>query len=450
MTIGVIDDQNEIRYSVSKILKRAKYNTDLFNGLENDIVKQINEKEIKLLIVDVMLSEDFSGIDLIKSLREDGIKIPVILMTAYTTPTNMIEASKIGIKDILQKPFTPDDLKEVVKKYDDKNSSYTKLLDQINEEFVGSFETMRDIYSKVGIAANNDLPVMLLGDTGTGKELIANLIHKNSRNSKFNIMAINCASIPKELFESQLFGHEKGSFTDAKNLHVGFAEAVGEGTLFLDEIGEIDMSIQGKLLRFLEDRTFKRVGGNSDIKFRGRIISATNINITDNIEKDKFRQDLYFRLSMIKIEIPTLAQRKKDIPDLVGFFIKKANRDLKLNIKGISDDALKILQNRSYEGNIRELKNIVYNSALNAHEDIIQKDNIKFDNSGNNSITISDIIFNMLDKQGIENSKNIYESIEKDFYTALLKRSENITHLAKHLEVSRSTLRKILQKYKLQ
>lgn len=450
MTIGVIDDQNEIRYSVSKILKRAKYNTVLFNGLENDIVKQINEKEIKLLIVDVMLSEDFSGIDLIKSLREDGIKIPVILMTAYTTPTNMIEASKIGIKDILQKPFTPDDLKDVVKKYDDKNSSYTKLLDQINEEFVGSFETMRDIYSKVGIAANNDLPVMLLGDTGTGKELIANLIHRNSRNSKFNIMAINCASIPKELFESQLFGHEKGSFTDAKNLHVGFAEAVGEGTLFLDEIGEIDMSIQGKLLRFLEDRTFKRVGGNSDIKFRGRIISATNINITDNIEKDKFRQDLYFRLSMIKIEIPTLAQRKKDIPDLVGFFIKKANRDLKLNIKGISDDALKILQNRPYEGNIRELKNIVYNSALNAHEDIIQKDNIKFDNSSSNSITISDMISGMFDKQGIENSKNIYESIEKDFYTALLKRSENITHLAKHLEVSRSTLRKILQKYKLQ
>ncbi len=449
MTIGIIDDQDEIRYSVSKILKRSKYNTILFNGLEDDIAKQINDRDINLLIVDVMLSEDFSGIDLVKNLREQGIKTPIILMTAYTTPTNMIEASKIGIKDILQKPFTANELKDTVKKYDEKNDSYTKLLDQINEEFVGSFETMKEIYSKIGVAANNNLPVIVLGDTGTGKELIANLIHKNSKNSKYNILAINCASIPKELFESQLFGHEKGSFTDAKNLHVGFAEAVGEGTLFLDEIGEIDISIQGKLLRFLENRTFKRVGGNSDIKFRGRVISATNINITSNIEKDKFRQDLYFRLSMIKIEIPTLAQRKRDIPSLVDFFIKKANQDLKLSIKGISNDALEILQNRSYKGNIRELKNIVYNSALNAHEDIIKKENIKFDNSSDSTLEVYDIIYNMLETQGIENAKNIYENIEKDFYSALLKKSENITHLANHLDISRSTLRKILKKYKL-
>ena len=450
MKIAVIDDQDEVRYSVSKTLKRAKYDTVLFDGLEHDIASQIKEENVNLLIVDIMLSEDFSGIDLIKNLRKSGVKLPVILMTAYTTPTNMIEASKIGIKDILQKPFTADELKNLVKKYDKKNETYIKVKDKINEEFIGSFETMKNIYDKIGVAANNTLPVMILGDTGTGKELIAHLIHKNSQNSKSEILAINCASIPKELFESQLFGHEKGAFTDARNLHIGFAEAVGEGTLFLDEIGEISTSLQRKLLRFLEEGTFKRVGGNKDIKFRGRIISATNINITKSIEKDKFRQDLYFRLSMIKIGIPTLAQRKKDIPALVSFFIKKANKELKLNIKGISNDALKILQNRSYEGNIRELKNTVYNSALNAHEDIIQEDNIKFDNSSNNTITISDIISNMLDKQGIENSKIIFESIEKDFYATLLKKSENITHLANHLDISRSTLRKILQEYKLQ
>ncbi len=152
---------------------------------------------------------------------------------------------------------------------------------------------------------------------------------------------------------------------------------------------------------------------------------------------------------MIKIEVPTLAQRKKDIPILVDFFIKKANKDLKLNIKGISHDALGVLQNRSYEGNIRELKNTVYNSALNAHEDIIQKDNIKFDNTNNSTITMLDLISNLLDTQGIENAKNIYEDIEKDFYEALLKKSDNITHLANHLGISRSTLRKIIQKHKL-
>ncbi len=449
MKIAIIDDQDEIRYSVSKILKRAKYETVLFNGLEANIVKQIRENEIELLIVDVMLSDDFSGIDLIKILRENSIDLPVVLMTAYTTPTNMIEASKIGIKDILQKPFTADELKDVIKKYDEKKESYIKVMDQINEEFVGSFETMKEIYSKIGIAANNNLPVMILGDTGVGKELIARLIHKNSKNSHSQILAVNCASIPKELFESQLFGHEKGSFTDANKQHIGFAEVVGDGTLFLDEIGELDISLQSKLLRFLENKTFKRVGGNSDIKFRGRIISATNININKNIENENFRQDLYFRLSMINIEVPTLKHRKKDIPILVDFFIKKANKELKLNIKGISNTALEILKNRHYKGNIRELKNIVYNSILNAHEDVIQEDNIKFEQQNKKEISLNDIFSHMLETEGIENAKTTLEEIEKKFYKALVKKDSNITHLAKYMQTSRSTIRKILQKHNI-
>ncbi len=449
MKIAIIDDQDEIRYSVSKILKRAKYETVLFNGLEANIVKQIKENEIKLLIVDVMLSDDFSGIDLIKILRESSIDLPVILMTAYTTPTNMIEASKIGIKDILQKPFTADELKDVIKKYDEKKESYIKVMDQINEEFVGSFETMKEIYSKIGIAANNNLPVMILGDTGVGKELIARLIHKNSKNSHSQILAVNCASIPKELFESQLFGHEKGSFTDANKQHIGFAEAVGDGTLFLDEIGELDISLQSKLLRFLENKTFRRVGGNSDIKFRGRVISATNININKNIENESFRQDLYFRLSMINVEVPTLKHRKKDIPILVDFFIKKANRELKLDIKGISNTALEILKNRNYKGNIRELKNIVYNSILNAHEDVIQKNNIKFEQQNKKEISLNDIFSHMLETKGLENAKTILEEIEKEFYKTLVEKDSNITHLAKYIQTSRSTLRKILQKHNI-
>ncbi len=447
MKIAIIDDQDEIRYSVSKILKRAKYDTLLFDGLEDDIAQQIKDEKINLLIVDVMLSDDFSGIDLVKILREKDINLPVILMTAYTTPTNMIEASKIGIKDILQKPFTADELKEVIKKYDEKKDTYIKVKDQINEEFVGSFETMKDIYSKIGIAANNDLPVMILGSTGTGKELIARLIHKNSKNSESDILALNCASIPKDLFESQLFGHEKGSFTDANRQHIGFAEAVGEGTLFLDEIGELDISLQSKLLRFLENKTFRRIGGNKDIEFKGRIISATNININKNIENESFRQDLYFRLSIINIEVPTLKQRKKDIPILVDFFIKKANKELNLNIKGISSDALETLKNRTYHGNIRELKNIIYNSVLSAHEEVIQKNSIKFKKQSTNDITLADLISQMLDEKGIENAKTVLDTIQKEFYTVLMQKDSNITHLANYLDISRSTLRKVLQKY---
>ena len=449
MKIAVIDDQSEIRYSVSKILKRAGHNTLLLSGLEFDIIKQIKDSGIDLLIVDVMLSEDFSGIDLIKTLLRQSIKLPVILMTAYTTPTNMIEASKIGIKDILQKPFTPDELKEMIKKYDEKNENDIKIIGQINEEFVGSFQTMKDIYNKIGIASTNDLPVMILGETGTGKELIANLIHKNSKFSKSDILAVNCATIPSELFESQFFGHEKGSFSGAKEKHIGFAEAVGEGTLFLDEIGEIDISLQSKLLRFLENKTFKRVGGNKDIKFKGRIISATNINILENIENKTFREDLYFRLSTIKIEVPSLEERKEDIPILTQFFIKQANKELHLNIKGISNDAMELLKNRHYKGNIRELKNSIYNSALNAHEDIIKKENIHFENKQKRSSNISEAIQTLIEEKGIENAQKILAHIEKEFYKELLNKCDNITRLSNYLGISRSTLRKILHKYQI-
>ena len=450
MKIAIIDDQSEIRYSVSKILKRVGHDTLLLSGLEFDIIKQIKDNDIDLLVVDVMLSEDFSGIDLVKNLIRQGIKLPVILMTAYTTPTNMIEASKIGIKDILQKPFTPDELKEMIKKYDEKDENDIKIIGQINEEFVGSFQTMKDIYNKIGVASTNDLPVMIVGDTGTGKELIANLIHKNSKFAKSDILAVNCATIPSELFESQFFGHEKGSFSGAKEKHIGFAEAVGEGTLFLDEIGEIDISLQSKLLRFLENKTFKRVGGNKDIKFKGRIISATNINLRENIENKTFREDLYFRLSTIKIEVPSLEERKEDIPILTQFFIKQANKELNLNIKGISNDAMELLKSRHYKGNIRELKNTVYNSALNAHEDIIKKEHIHFENGQKRNSSIQEAIRELIEENGVENAQDVLAHIEKEFYKELLNKCDNITHLSNYLGISRSTLRKILGKLKLQ
>ncbi|MCF6173757.1 MAG: sigma-54 dependent transcriptional regulator [Campylobacteraceae bacterium] len=311
-------------------------------------------------------------------------------------------------------------------------------------------ETRKEIYSQIGVAANNNLSVMILGDTGTGKELIAKLIHKNSKNSESKILSVNCASIPSELFESQLFGHEKGSFTDANKKHIGFAEIVGNGTLFLDEIGELNISLQSKLLRFLENKTFKRVGGNSDIDFKGRVISATNINMQENITKESFRQDLYFRLATISIKVPTLKQRKQDIPLLAEFFIKQANKDLHLNIKGISNDALEVLKNRTYYGNIRELKNVIYNSILNAHEDIIHKNNIKFESLDQNDLSIVDIISHKLDDKGLKNAKIILEEVQRDFYATLLKKSDNITHLANYLDISRSTLRKILKKYNLE
>jgi len=453
MNIAIIDDQEVVRYSVAKTLKKLGHNTFEFTGIEKNIVNFIKDNKIELLIVDIMISDDFSGIDLLKNLRFNNISNPAILMTAYTTPTNMIEASKIGVKDILQKPFSGDDLTKTVEKYHIKEEKNIHTLDQIDEEFVGSFETMKDIYEKIGIAANNNLPVMIQGDTGSGKELIAHLIHKNSTRSKSQILAINCASIPKELFESQFFGHEKGAFTDAVKAHIGFAENVGNGTLFLDEIGELDIILQSKLLRFLETKTFRKVGSNIDLEFKGRIVAATNIDLNKYVENGQFREDLFYRLSILNILVPSLEERKNDIPILVQHFIKKANYDLKLNIKGVSNDALEVFKNRAYKGNIRELKNLVYNCALNAHENIIQMGNIKNINqqiNHDNTMDMHKMISQIIEQNGIENSKTTLESIENAFYTATVKNCNNISHLATYLHISRSTLRKILEKYAIE
>lgn len=454
MNIAIIDDQQEIRYSLCKILQRQNHTTFQFNGEENALAKEIKEQGIELLIVDVMLGDHLTGIDLIKQFKKEGITLPIILMTAYTTPTNMIEASKIGIKDILQKPFDESQLLTLVNSHthiSSKLNKEKKLISQDHEKFVGSYETMKEIYHKIGVAANNDLCVLIYGETGTGKELIANLIHTNSERSEHPFVALNCASIPKELFESQLFGHEKGSFTSADKQHIGFAEQTAEGTLFLDEIGELDLELQSKLLRFLETKTFRRVGGTKDIVFSGRVISATNVNLKKASEKGVFREDLYFRLSLLSITMPTLKERAKDIPVLCEHFIAKANKELKTNISAISKEALEKLQNHSWRGNIRELRNIIYSACLNARGDTIDANEIMILSTQNTHSPTEETLYalcqNHLNTHGIEKAKELETLFMKTYLHVSFLACPNISQLSNYLDVSRNTLKKQLREY---
>ena len=373
-------------------------------------------------------------------------------MTAYTTPTNMIEASKIGIKDILQKPFDEKQLLELVEKYlhaSSKEKGSKKPIKQGNEEFVGSYETMKDIYKKIGIAANNDLAVLIYGETGTGKELIANLIHTNSERSTQPFIAVNCASIPKELFESQLFGHEKGSFTSADKQHIGYAEQTGAGTLFLDEIGELDIELQSKLLRFLETKKFRRVGGSKELFFEGRIISATNANLKEQSKQKNFREDLYFRLSMLTITMPTLQERIQDIPILCEHFIAKANRDLKTTINAISEEALKKLMRHQWRGNIRELRNTIYSACLNASDDMIKADDIKEfeETSLSEKKGIEHFCRDFLEHEGMGKAYALEQMMQKSFLEVCFSLCSNITQLATFLNISRNTLKKQLKEF---
>lgn len=373
MRIAVIDDQPDIRYSVTKILKRHGHEPIAFEGTEVELCQTLSTQGIELLVIDVQLGVELSGIDIVRELKK-SVQIPVILMTAYTTAQNMIEASKLGIQNILKKPFDEEMLMEMVEPYAvHTKEETTQMPTQGGESFVGSYETMKEIYRRIGLAANNDLTVLIHGQTGTGKELIAGLIHQSSSRAKHPFVAVNCAAIPLELFESQLFGHEKGSFTGADTQHVGYAEQVGEGTLFLDEVGELEPLAQGKLLRFLETRQFRRVGGREDKKFSGRIVSATNIDLQEKIEGKLFREDLYFRLAMLSIQAPSLKERAQDIPILVSHFIAKANEALHVEVAGIEKATLHLLSKRPWSGNIRELRNAVYSACLNRQKGILRE-----------------------------------------------------------------------------
>lgn len=457
MNIAIIDDQEIIRYSLNKILKKHKHTSFEFSGQEENLFEEIKTNNIDLIILDVMLEFEKTGIDLLEEFREQGLKTAVILMTAFTTPENVIKATKLDVIDILKKPFEEDELINILKQLSKTDNSEKNLIVQIEDakkKFIGSFETMKDIYKKIGVAAKNDLTVLVTGDTGTGKELIAELIHQNSQKINTPFLSINCASIPSELFESQLFGHEKGSFTGADNLHIGYAEQVIDGTLFLDEIGELDILLQSKILRFLENKKFRRVGGKTDILFKGRIIAATNINFHEAIENNKFREDLYFRLSMLNIELPTLNERKSDIPLLCEHFINLANNDLGTSVNSISDDAINILINFDWHGNIRQLRNTIYNAVLNSKQDKILIDDLAYlklsSSTNTSSCNLKDRIKDKIEKEGLENIKSIKEEIDKNILECSIQKCSNLTQLSEYLGISRLTLRKRLNEFNIQ
>lgn len=449
MKIAIVDDQDVIRYSLRKILQRNEYEVLEYTGQEEDLCDDLKTKKVDILILDVMLEFDKTGIDLLQEIRITNKSLPVILMTAYTTPENVIKATQLDVIEILKKPFEEEELLKLISQIKHEGSDENQVeLSQSSEEFVGSFETMKNIYKKIGTASKNDLTVLISGETGTGKELVAKLIHQNSIRKEKPFVIINCASIPSELFESQLFGHEKGSFTGAEKLHLGFAQQVEDGTLFLDEIGELEIQLQSKILRFLENKTFRRIGGKEDIFFQGRILAATNINFQNSIKNNSFREDLYFRLSMLNIELPTLNERKDDIALLAQHFIHLANIDLKTNVHSITHEALHTLESFNWTGNIRQLRNTIYNAVLNAKQEQIVNDDLYYLHSKSSSnVSFENVLKNEMERLSINELYDFKEKIDKKFLEFALNKSSNISHLSQSLKMSRATLRKKISEF---
>lgn len=377
-TVLIIDDDAEIRYSLNRVLSSREYRVLVASGGKEGIEIATKEKPAVVFLDNRM--EGMTGLETLQHLRSASPHSMVILMTAYGTTQTAIEAMKFGAFDYIIKPF---DIKKVLslaagaaKANADLVSSQAGYEPIVNSEdykegIVGSSEAMREVFKKIGQVAASDVTVMITGESGTGKELVARCIWQHSLRSSKPFMAVNCAAIPDNLIESELFGHEKGSFTGATNQRMGKWELCDGGTLFLDEIGDMALPTQTKILRAIQEGEIQRVGGEKTIKVNVRLIAATNKNLEQMVAEKTFREDLYYRLNVMRIRLPALRERSEDIPALTDFMLQRLGKERKTRIRHMSADAMGLMVRYPWPGNVRELENVVHRSAVVAQGEMI-------------------------------------------------------------------------------
>ena len=354
--IWIIDDEESIRTICTSALEDL-FNVESFSSASEALLA-LNSNKPDLIITDIKMP-GMSGLEFLNKVSEKFPNLPTIIITAHANIDNALSAYKGGAFEYLTKPFDIDEIRKLaIKATKSSKPAQNDVAQESNSEIVGKAESMQEVFKAIGKISKTNITVLIRGESGTGKELIAQSVHANSSRSSEPFIAINVAAIPHELLESELFGHEKGSFTGAQSQRIGrFEQALG-GTLFLDEIGDMHPELQTRLLRVLSSHEFYRVGGQKPIKSDVRIIAATNQNIEDLIKTGQFREDLYHRLNVFRIELPPLRKRKGDIPALVEYFLKKSADEVKSERKDIEENAMDILNEYSWPGNIRQLENI--------------------------------------------------------------------------------------------
>ena len=361
MKVLVIDDERAIRYSLKEILEMEEYEVDTAeNG--DDGLKKADATRYDAIFCDIKMPGT-DGIEVLRLLMEKGIESPVIMISGHADIQTAVECIKSGAFDFIEKPLDLNRILITLKNATDKANlvSQTKILKKkvYGQQMIGESEGIRHIREMVAKVAPTDASVLITGANGSGKELVARALHQQSNRSMMPYVEVNCAAIPSELIESELFGHEKGSFTSAIKQHKGKFEQADGGTLFLDEIGDMSLAAQAKVLRVLQEKKISRVGSDKDITVNVRVVSATNKNLQEEIAKGNFREDLYHRLSVILIKVPTLDQRKEDIPLLVNHFLDQICSESAMPRKEFTPEAVDMLVKKQWTGNIRELRNVV-------------------------------------------------------------------------------------------
>lgn len=365
-SILLVDDEILTLNNLKKALEKEGYEIIMAESGERAL-KILENYRPHLILLDLVLP-GISGLEVLKKAKEIDREMIVIMMSAYEILEKAVEAMKLGAYDYLLKPFKLSELKTIVQRALETMSLRLRFLDEFEKEkqryyfgkIIAQSKKMKDVLDMAARVAQSDKTTVLLqGESGTGKELLARAIHYHSPRAEKPIVAINCAAIPENLLESELFGYEAGAFTDARKRKIGLLEKADEGTVFFDEIGDMSLSLQAKILRVIEDGTFTRLGGSQPIKINVRIIAATNQDLVRETEKGNFRQDLFYRLNVVPLKIPPLRERKEDIIPLVLFFMDEFNREIKRNFKGLEPEAAQAMLNYSWPGNVRELRNTV-------------------------------------------------------------------------------------------
>ena len=456
--IVIVEDEAASRLAMEKALKKKNYNVISFE----DSIKALDYIKTNASFIDLVITDfrmpGMNGLELISEITKLQFDISIILVTAFGSIESAVEAMKLGADDYLAKPIDMFELRKRVEKIIN-NKRLKREVDNLKQRIdkfysfsniIGKSPEMKKLFEKILMVAPTDVTVLITGESGTGKELIANAIHQNSPRKNNIFLPINCAAIPGEILESELFGHEKGAFTGAVSQKMGKFELASNGTLFLDEIGEMSLDLQAKLLRIIEQKEFMRVGGNKLIKVKTRIIAATNQNLEDLVKSGKFREDLYFRLKVVHLKIPPLRERKGDIPLLVNHFIKKIGETHNKPEISISPEALKILEHYPWPGNVRELQNLIESLVIFSNENIIEPyhlpDEIVEKSSYKTEIKqqpLTEPEDSVIIKLG-----NPLEEIEKRVILKTLRKfNGNKTHTAKALGIGLRTLHRKLKEY---
>ncbi len=381
----VVDDDNDIRSLLSDLLKGDGYRVQAV-GTGSEALAAVEKERPDLVMMDVKLP-DQDGLNVLKELKRNHSDLEVIVMTAFGGSSTAIKAMEQGAYDYVTKPFDIDDLLATLKRvfeHADMSNEVSALRLELGksaaerERIVGSSRPMMEVYKLIGKVASSDATVLITGESGTGKELVAEALHRASKRNPHPLVKVSCAALPESLLETELFGHEKGSFTGAMTMRKGRFEMANKGTIFLDEIGEMTLGTQTKLLRILQEREFERIGSNTPIKVDIRVITATNRNLAEEVEKSRFREDLYYRLNVIHIHMPPLRDRKEDIPLLTEHFLVKYRHGPGAIPTTISEEALEKLVNYDWPGNVRELENAIERAVVLSRGNLITPEHLPF------------------------------------------------------------------------